>query len=75
MIPLPDFLFQKLSGELQLLSSQFGVAFLRWVGVSVYLEGNVIDLGDFSVAGRGGLQWLALSISIDELWLPLRLPV
>jgi len=61
MIPLPAFLFQKLSGELQLLSSQFGVAFLRWVGVSVYLEGNVIDLGTFQLQvaeACSGLRYL-----------------
>jgi exosortase D (VPLPA-CTERM-specific) len=61
MIPLPDFLYQKLSGELQLLSSQFGVAFLRMVGVSVYLEGNVIDLGTFQLQvaeACSGLRYL-----------------
>ena len=30
MIPLPSFLYNTLSSELQLLSSQFGVAFLRF---------------------------------------------
>jgi exosortase D (VPLPA-CTERM-specific) len=61
MIPLPDFLYQKLSAELQLISSQFGVAFLRFVGVSVYLEGNVIDLGVFKLQvaeACNGLRYL-----------------
>ena len=61
MIPLPDFLYQKLSGELQLLSSQFGVEFLRLVGISVYLEGNVIDLGTFQLQvaeACSGLRYL-----------------
>ena len=61
MIPLPDFLYQKLSSELQLLSSQFGVEFLRLVGVSVYLEGNVIDLGTFQLQvaeACSGLRYL-----------------
>jgi exosortase D (VPLPA-CTERM-specific) len=61
MIPLPDFLYQKLSAELQLISSQFGVAFLRLVGVSVYLEGNVIDLGVFKLQvaeACNGLRYL-----------------
>ncbi len=61
MIPLPDFLYQNLSAELQLLSSQFGVAFLRLVGVSVYLEGNVIDLGVFQLQvaeACSGLRYL-----------------
>jgi len=61
MIPLPDFLYQSLSNELQLLSSQFGVMFLRLVGVSVYLEGNVIDLGVFKLQvaeACSGLRYL-----------------
>ena len=61
MIPLPDFLYQKLSSELQLFSSEFGVAFLRLVGVSVYLEGNVIDLGGFQLQvadACSGLRYL-----------------
>ncbi|MGI9315875.1 MAG: VPLPA-CTERM-specific exosortase XrtD [bacterium] len=61
MIPLPDFLYKNLSAELQLLSSQFGVAFLRLVGVSVYLEGNVIDLGVFQLQvaeACSGLRYL-----------------
>jgi exosortase D (VPLPA-CTERM-specific) len=61
MIPLPDFIYAKLSNELQLLSSQFGVAFLRLVGISVYLEGNVIDLGVFQLQvaeACSGLRYL-----------------
>jgi exosortase D (VPLPA-CTERM-specific) len=61
MIPLPDFLYKNLSAELQLLSSEFGVAFLRLVGVSVYLEGNVIDLGVFQLQvaeACSGLRYL-----------------
>jgi exosortase D (VPLPA-CTERM-specific) len=61
MIPLPDFLYKNLSAELQLLSSQFGVGFLRLVGVSVYLEGNVIDLGVFQLQvaeACSGLRYL-----------------
>ena len=61
MIPLPDFLYKNLSAELQLLSSQFGVWFLRLVGVSVHLEGNVIDLGVFQLQvaeACSGLRYL-----------------
>ncbi|TAK53544.1 MAG: VPLPA-CTERM-specific exosortase XrtD [Gammaproteobacteria bacterium] len=47
MIPLPDFVLSNLSSELQLLSSSFGVWFMRLFGVSVFLEGNVIDLGGY----------------------------
>jgi exosortase D (VPLPA-CTERM-specific) len=45
MIPLPEFLYQNLSAQLQLISSQIGVAVIRMCHISVYLEGNVIDLG------------------------------
>src|SRR5262245_2139844 len=47
MIPLPDFLLNNFSSQLQLLSSQIGVWFIRLFGISVYLEGNVIDLGGY----------------------------
>jgi len=49
MVPLPDLLTQKLTASLQLLSSQIGVAVIRAAGLSVYLEGNVIDLGAYQL--------------------------
>jgi len=61
MIPLPDFLYNNLSADLQMLSSQFGVAVLRLAGVSVFLEGNVIDLGAFQLQvaeACSGLRYL-----------------
>ena len=48
-IPLPSFVFSNLSSKLQLVSSSLGVAFMRLFGVSVYLEGNVIDLGGYKL--------------------------
>jgi len=45
MIPLPGFFYTSLSSHMQLLSSEIGVAVIRLFGISVYLEGNVIDLG------------------------------
>jgi exosortase D (VPLPA-CTERM-specific) len=45
MIPLPNFLYFNLSSQLQLISSEIGVAVIRLFGISVHLEGNVIDLG------------------------------
>lgn len=45
MVPLPGSLQQGLSGELQLISSRLGAEVMRAAGVSVFLEGNVIDLG------------------------------
>jgi exosortase D (VPLPA-CTERM-specific) len=49
MIPLPSFVFNNLSQKLQLLSSLIGASFIRLFGVSVYLEGNVIDLGGYKL--------------------------
>ncbi|MGZ8216721.1 VPLPA-CTERM-specific exosortase XrtD [Methylomagnum sp.] len=44
-IPLPVFFYKGLSATLQLWSSALGVAFIRVCDISVFLEGNVIDLG------------------------------
>ncbi len=49
MIPLPPFLTQSLSLKLQLLSSSIGVSLIRLVGISVFVEGNVIDLGVYKL--------------------------
>jgi exosortase D (VPLPA-CTERM-specific) len=45
MFPLPNFIHGKLSFNLKLISSQFGVKMMQWMGMSAYREGNVIDLG------------------------------
>ncbi len=80
MIPFPDFLYQGLSQQLQLISSQIGVAVIRLFGISVFLEGNVIDLGTYKlqvVEACSGLKYLFSLISIgficaylynDKLW-------
>lgn len=60
-IPFPQFLYQALSTKLQLLSSELGVMVIRALGVSVYLEGNVIDLGTYKlqvVEACNGLRYL-----------------
>ena len=61
MIPLPNFLYSGLSSQLQLISSEIGVAVIRLFGISVYLEGNVIDLGTYKlqvVEACSGLRYL-----------------
>lgn len=61
MNPIPAFLFNNLSSALQLLSSQIGVAVIRLFGISVFLEGNVIDLGSYKlqvVEACSGLRYL-----------------
>ena len=61
MIPLPQFALANLSTKLQLLSSQIGVGLIRLYGVSVFLEGNVIDLGGYRLQvadACSGLRYL-----------------
>lgn len=61
MMPLPSFLLQELSAQLQLISSELGVAVIRLFGISVFLEGNVIDLGQMKlqvVEACSGLRYL-----------------
>jgi exosortase D (VPLPA-CTERM-specific) len=70
MVPLPEFLYQNFSGELQLLSSQIGVWFMRLFGVSVYVEGNVIDLGVYKLQvaeACDGLRYLFPLMTIGFL--------
>jgi len=60
-IPLPAFAYNNLSSQLQLISSALGVWLLRLCGISVYLAGNVIDLGHFQmqvVEACDGLRYL-----------------
>jgi len=61
MIPLPNFFLNNLSSQLQLISSELGVAIIRFLNISVYLAGNVIDLGKFQlqvVEACSGLNYL-----------------
>lgn len=61
MAPLPGFVFNNLSSQLQLISSEIGVAVIRLFGISVFLEGNVIDLGVYKlqvVEACSGLRYL-----------------
>ena len=60
-IPLPAFLYNGLSSFLQLVSSKIGVEVIRLFGISVFLEGNVIDLGNYQlqvVEACNGLRYL-----------------
>lgn len=61
MIPIPEVIFTNLSQHLQLMSSRIGVWVIRLFGISVYLEGNVIDLGVYKlqvVEACSGLRYL-----------------
>jgi exosortase D (VPLPA-CTERM-specific) len=60
-LPLPSVFNNALSLQLQLLSSKLGVLVIRAAGVSVLLEGNVIDLGNYQLEvaeACSGLRYL-----------------
>ena len=61
VIPLPYMLDVMLSGKMQLVSSNLGVVFSRLIGLSVFQEGNVIDLGIYKlqvVEACSGLNYM-----------------
>ena len=61
MLPLPQFLYWKLSTALQLVSSGVGVELVRLAGVPVFLDGNIIDLGVYKLQvaeACSGLRYL-----------------
>ncbi len=67
MIPFPGFFLNNLSAKLQLISSEIGVAVIRAFDISVYLEGNVIDLGQYQlqvVEACSGLRYLIPLMSL-----------
>jgi exosortase D (VPLPA-CTERM-specific) len=61
MIPLPGFFYYMISTQLQLVSSHLGVEIIRAMGVPVFLEGNIIDLGAYKLQvaeACSGLRYL-----------------
>jgi exosortase D (VPLPA-CTERM-specific) len=61
MIPLPAIFLNNLSTKLQLLSSQLGVYVIRLFDISVFLQGNVVDLGGYKLQvadACSGLRYL-----------------
>jgi len=59
--PLPAVLQAGLTAKLQLISSQLGVSIIRFCDIPVFLEGNVIDLGNYKlqiVEACSGLRYL-----------------
>ncbi|MBS3805301.1 MAG: VPLPA-CTERM-specific exosortase XrtD [Oleiphilaceae bacterium] len=60
-IPLPNKLEMALTSQLQLISSQVGVWFIRQFGGVVHLQGNVIDMGSIKLLvdeACSGLRYL-----------------
>ncbi len=66
-IPLPYFIEASLTAQLQLISSQIGVDFIRFCQIPAYLEGNIIDLGSYKlqvVEACSGLRYLFPLLSL-----------
>ncbi|MBM7068981.1 VPLPA-CTERM-specific exosortase XrtD [Actibacterium sp. 188UL27-1] len=70
MLPLPQFLYWQMTIFLQGVSSELGVWFVKMAGVSVFLEGNIIDLGVFKLQvaeACSGLRYLFPILSFSYL--------
>jgi exosortase D (VPLPA-CTERM-specific) len=60
-VPLPDFLYVNLSARMQLISSTLGVGMLEGLGIPVFQDGNIIDLGGLKLQvaeACSGLRYL-----------------
>lgn len=71
MLPLPTFVYWKLTIFLQGVSSEIGVWFVSMAGIPVNLEGNVIDLGVYKLQvaeACSGLQYLFPILSFSYLF-------
>lgn len=61
VVPLPTALFNGMSSSLQLVSSNLGAWMIEQFGITVHLEGNVIDIGTMQlqvVEACSGLRYL-----------------
>jgi len=70
LFPLPNPIGPMLTSELQLVSSNLGVWFIRAFGGSVYQEGNVLDMGSTQLLvaeACAGLRYLFPLMSIGAL--------
>ncbi len=70
MLPLPQFVFWKITIMLQLISSELGVWFISLMGIPVFLEGNIIDLGVYKLQvaeACSGLRYLFPILSFSYL--------
>jgi exosortase D (VPLPA-CTERM-specific) len=69
-IPLPYFVDAALSLQLQLISSELGVLFIKLFQIPVFLDGNIIDLGSYQlqvVDACSGLRYLFPLLSLSFL--------
>jgi exosortase D (VPLPA-CTERM-specific) len=71
MLPLPGVLYYGLSTWLQGVSSHLGVFFLDLMNVSVFLDGNIIDLGVYKLQvaeACSGLRYLFPILSFSYIF-------
>ena len=71
MLPLPGVLYYGLSTWLQGVSSVLGVFFLDMLGVTVFLDGNIIDLGVYKLQvaeACSGLRYLFPILSFSYIF-------
>jgi len=71
MLPLPQFLYWKMTVFLQGVSSVVGVWFVSIAGVPVFLDGNIIDLGVYKLQvaeACSGLRYLFPILSFSYLF-------
>ena len=71
MLPLPNFLYWPLSIQLQFISSEVGVAVIRALGIPVFLDGNIIDLGVYKLQvaeACSGLRYLFPVMSFSYIF-------
>jgi exosortase D (VPLPA-CTERM-specific) len=69
-IPLPYFVDSILTLQLQLISSELGTFFIKLFQIPVYLDGNIIDLGNYKLAvveACSGLRYLYPLLSLSFL--------
>jgi exosortase D (VPLPA-CTERM-specific) len=71
MLPLPQFLYWKLTIVLQGISSVIGVWMVQAAGIPVFLDGNIIDLGVYKLQvaeACSGLRYLFPILSFSYLF-------
>jgi len=71
MLPLPQFLYWQMTVFLQGVSSVVGVWFVSAMGIPVFLDGNIIDLGPYKLLvaeACSGLRYLFPILSFSYLF-------
>ena len=71
MLPLPQFVYWKVTITLQFISSELGVWFIRQMSIPVFLDGNIIDLGELKLQvaeACSGLRYLFPILSFSFIF-------